>query len=511
MPLSFCQIVRNKINALLIRRTTLWKDIQRFAGWLESEATSAAKEANQSTIVIELGPDGLVETMRIGLKKYPHEFNIYQRLWSFLGAFDIRRVKLDARLEKNQVEDVFVLLYSHRRELAKRRAGRTSRGVTRALLSRQGVLVACTRSSIQDKTLLISYSYCTLRFSRIVRWFEQGHKAFPDHRALFRAAPRYALLIGAVTTCPGIILTYIYKDWFLLTILAVATPILIGLIYLFFMVVGSVEYDNEEKEYNLIKAYEKLKIYTDRIQADIHRARMVQERFLPDLSSMPLSEQLDWAGSFVPAQQVGGDYFDVRTLDDNRVAILFSDVSGHGMAAAFITAILKTTFQAWVDNKSTLPELVDQLNSNLCRLTPEESFAAVFMAIYNASTGEFHYVNAGHQPEPWRIPDNNEKPISALSDARTLIIGVEENITIVTSRQTLKPEDIILFVSDGVVENQNADGEQYGTDRFEKFLDAKRQRPVRDLVKLIVNETEAFPKGAEQSDDRTILAFQIKP
>jgi serine phosphatase RsbU (regulator of sigma subunit) len=511
MPLGFCQIARNKLNALLIRRTELWKDIQRFAGWLESEATSAAREANQSTILIELGPDGLVETMRIGLKKYPHELNVYQRLWNFLEELDIRCVKLDARLEKNQVEDVFVLLYGHRRELARRRYGRASRGVIRALLSTQGVLVACTRSSIQDGTLIVSYSYCTLRFSRIVRWFEREHEAFPDHRALFRAAPRYALLIGVVTTCPGIILTYIYKDWFLLTILAIATPVLIGLIYLFFMVVGSVEYDNEEKEYNLVKAYDKLKVYTDRTQADIHRARMVQERFLPDLSSMPLSDQLDWAGSFAPAQQVGGDYFDVRTLDDNRVAILFSDVSGHGMAAAFITAILKTTFHAWVDNKSILPELVSQLNWNLCRLTPEESFAAVFMAIYDASTGEFHYVNAGHQPEPWRIPANSEKSISALSDARNLIMGVEENITIVTAGQTLKSEDIVLFVSDGVVENQDADGEQYGTDRFEKFLDVKRQRPVRDLVKLIVNEMEAFPKGAEQSDDRTILAFQIKP
>jgi sigma-B regulation protein RsbU (phosphoserine phosphatase) len=75
----------------------------------------------------------------------------------------------------------------------------------------------------------------------------------------------------------------------------------------------------------------------------------------------------------------------------------------------------------------------------------------------------------------------------------------------------LKPEDIVLFVSDGVVENQNADGEQYGTDRFEKFLDAKRQRPVRDVAKLIINGMEALQKDAEQNDDRTILAFQTKP
>lgn len=509
VPLGFLEVVRNKLNALLMCRTALWKDIQSFASWLELDAASVANEANQSTILIELGPDGVVETMRIGPKKYPHKLIMYQRLWNFLYPLGIRYIKLDTRLEKNQVEDVLILLYSHRREL-KRHAGEIVRGITSHLLSKKGVLVACTCSSIQNETLLISYSYCTLRFSRIVRWFERGHKTFRDHRALFHAAPRYALLIGLIATGPGVILAYIYSDWYLLTILGLGAPVLIGLIYLFFMVVGSVEYDNEEKEYNLIKAYDKLKVYTDRIQTDILRARMVQEQFLPDLSNMPFSEQLDWAGSFAPAEQVGGDYFDVRALDDNRVAILFSDVSGHGMAAAFITAILKTAFQAWVDNKSTLPELVGQLNSNLCRLTPTESFASVFVATYDVSTRELCYINGGHQPEPWRISAKNEKSISALSDAHTLIMGIEGDIAIKTSRQTLKPGDIILFVSDGIIENQNVDSEQYGTDKFEKFLETKRQSPVQNLVKLIVNEMEAFSKDAEQSDDRTILAFQIK-
>ena len=74
-------------------------------------------------------------------------------------------------------------------------------------------------------------------------------------------------------------------------------------------------------------------------------------------------DKIDWAHSFEPADEVGGDYFDVGIIDENRLTVLFSDVCGHGMSAAFITAVLKTTFQAWLDNANTLTELGANLNA----------------------------------------------------------------------------------------------------------------------------------------------------
>ncbi len=241
----------------------MWADIQHFGSWLESEAVTDSNEISEGTILINLDSNGTAEAMRIGSKKDPDVLNDYKRLWCFLYSLDIRNLKLDARLERNQIEDVMSLLYAYRSKLIKRRNGKTSRGAVGHLLSENGLHIACTCISIQGETLAISYTYCTLVFSNFVHRFEQKHKNFHDHRALFHAAPRYALMIGLVSVGPGIFYAFRLGHWQLLAISGFLALLLVCLTYVFFMVAGSVEYDNEEKEYQLNKVYSKLKNYTE--------------------------------------------------------------------------------------------------------------------------------------------------------------------------------------------------------------------------------------------------------
>ncbi len=91
-----------------------------------------------------------------------------------------------------------------------------------------------------------------------------------------------------------------------------------------------------------------------------------------------------------------------------------------------------------------------------------------------------------------------------------MLMGVERDIEIEPSRLTLGYGDIVLFASDGIVENQNAEGEIYGTDRFGDFLQAQRGASVQNLVESIVGEWRTYAKDAKQTDDRTVLALQIK-
>jgi serine phosphatase RsbU (regulator of sigma subunit) len=477
---------------------------------VESDAVVLAREAHQSAILIELNPDGAGGLMRIGAKKYPDSLDDYQLLWDFLRSLGIRRVELDSRLERNQVVDIMVLLHSYRRRLAKRYDGRIPRGVVGHLLAEHGLHTACTSVSVRGETLAISYTYCTLAFSRLMRWFEQKHRNFHDHRALFHAAPRYAALVGAIAIVPGIIYSYADGSWHQFTISAPVALLLAGLVYVFFMVAGSVEYDNEEKDYQLTRAYREVKTYAEQIKADLLRAQVIQRKFLPDLTNGQLSERINWAVSFDPVEEVGGDYYDAEALDEDKLAILFSDVSGHGMAAAFVTGILKTTFASWIDSKMTLPEFVSVLNSTLCRLIPAGNFAAVFVAVYDCSTGELSYVNGGHHPQPWRIPAAEQDAISAITGGGTLLMGIDQDIDIKPARLALSTGDIVLFVSDGIVESRNVEAELYGTDRLEDFLEAKRGRQVQELVEAIVSESQTFSKDTRQGDDRTILALQIK-
>jgi sigma-B regulation protein RsbU (phosphoserine phosphatase) len=281
-------------------------------------------------------------------------------------------------------------------------------------------------------------------------------------------------------------------------------------VYLFLQTIGSVEYDNEEKTHHLEKTYGQLKLYTDRIIYDVKRARLVQDKFIPELSAMPLLDKVEWASVFVPAMEVGGDYFDVHQMPDEKAAILFSDVSGHGMAAAFITAILKTIFQNCVDNETSLTELVERLNSTLHRLTPEDSFAAVFVAVYDASSRHFSYINAGHYPPPWLLSRKNSELIYPIDEAGTMILGIKDNIEIKSAEFKLEAGDIVLFVSDGIIEAQNEEGDNFGLGTLEDLLKSREAGRPGELVSSIMNEIGKFSKDAEQTDDRTMLAFQVR-
>jgi len=404
-------------------------------------------------------------------------------------------VKLDTRLERNQIEDVVSFLYYYKQKIRKHNSGQILRSVIRHLFNSHGVHLACTRTCIQNRTLQISYSYCTLQFSNVVHWFERRNRNFRDHRTLFHAAPRYGLLAMILFASPSIIYAVVSNQFYLLLIISLTSALLFGLIYILFMVVGSIEYDNEEKAYNLTKTNKQLEQYTAQIQADIGRARLVQEKFLPNVANMPFKDRIDWASCFIPAVEVGGDYFDVKKTKEDKIAILFSDVCGHGMAAAFITAIIK---------------LIRELNSNLYRLTPDDSFSAVFATLYDPTTGRLDYINGGHHPEPWLISGQKTEPICSFNKARNIILGIMEDIDIITSHEVLNQGDTVLMASDGVIENQNVDGENYGIEQFEKFLESRRDSSAKELVNSIIEEIELFSKDAKPGDDRTILVFRIK-
>jgi sigma-B regulation protein RsbU (phosphoserine phosphatase) len=313
-----------------------------------------------------------------------------------------------------------------------------------------------------------------------------------------------------LVTSPGIIYTVASGQFYFFLIMGFSAIFLFGLIYMLFMVVGSIEYDNEEKAYNLTRTNTQLEKHTAQIQADIGRAKLVQEKFLPNIANMPFKDRIDWASSYIPAVEVSGDYFDVQKTKENKIAILFSDVCGHGMAAAFITAILKTTFHTWAEGGELLEDLIRELNSNLYRLTPDDSFSAVFAALYDPPSGRLDYINGGHHPEPWLIQRNDDRAIYSLNKARNTILGIMEDINIITSHEVLEQDDIVLLASDGVIDSQNIDGENYGIEKFENFLDSRQDSSAEELVNSIIKEVELFSKDAEQGDDRTIFAFRIK-
>lgn len=507
-PLAFSDALRVRLAAMSIRLTPLWAQGVHLAQWLEMDAFPAARAAALEELRFAIEGDGSLKLLSRYADEIPNTPEDFRRVGQFLASCSLNRLVVHARLESNQISDLITLVYAARRRL-RRGTGRPG-SICGRLVSESGVNFACTQTRIHGGTLEIRYSYCVTSFSRMLRRFVRSRRRYADHRALFVAAPRWGLVLAAIAGVPFFAWWGGAVWWLLAALTAVSAAAAFALVYVLLMTIGSVEYDFEEAGHRLSRANAQLSRVNRHIQDDLRRARVFQEKLLPDADRMPLADRLEWAWSFEPATEVGGDYFDVIALGPDRAAVLFADVSGHGLAAALVTAILKTVFQAWADDQAELAELIERLNGNLDRLIPDGSFAAVFAAVYDGAAGRLEYVNAGHHPQPWHIPGAADTPISVLSEGGTMLLGVDATIEANPAQLKIAPGDAVVFVTDGLIEAQNGDGEMFTLDQLTASLGRLRGRAVEPLVRAIVQEVADFAAGAEPGDDRTVLAFQVR-
>ena len=428
---------------------------------------------------------------------------------NILRSLGIRTIELDSRLESNQISDLLVLLYALRQPIGRRSERPPTRGMAAALVGESGLQIACTRTCVTDDRLFVEYSYCATRLSRFVRWMSRRNRQFNDHRSLFNAAPRYGLTAAVLAFLGPLALILRNHRLLMVGVTLLAAAGIYALVYLFFMTVGSLEYDNEEKNYRLARAYEEVNRYAVRAQDDLRRAQAVQDKIIPRVEQMPFPALLEWAVSFEPQSEVGGDYFDAAAIDDKRVAILFSDVSGHGLAAAMITALLKVSFETWVTERWSLQDFAGRLNHQLCSLTPDESFAAAFLGIYDASTGELSYVNCGHSPVPRLVSAEGAAAITKLSEGQAMLQGILEPRDFTPASVTLRHGDTLAFVTDGIPEAEGNGAGRYGEERMDRLLTTGRAAAPAELIRGLMMDLRGFVDGGAPDDDLTVLAMRV--
>jgi sigma-B regulation protein RsbU (phosphoserine phosphatase) len=150
------------------------------------------------------------------------------------------------------------------------------------------------------------------------------------------------------------------------------------------------------------------------------------------------------------------------------------------------------------------------LNSGLYRMTPDDSFAASFVAVYDSDAERLDYINCGHSPEPWIVPSDPDRAIISLDDARAILLGVLPELTPTAKHKPIAPGDKLLLATDGITEALNTDAEQYGLDRLTDLISACRQCPPAKIVARIVREISEFSSGTEQYDDQTVLAMEVR-
>lgn len=239
-----------------------------------------------------------------------------------------------------------------------------------------------------------------------------------------------------------------------------------------------------------------------RMEQEINIARDIQQALLPrDFREMP---HLSVNGFNLPCLSVGGDYFDVFPLGDNRTAFLIADVSGKGLGAALLTTMLQGALSGMT--LGTDPARVfNHVNRFLCNHAEVGRYATMFFGILD-DKGHLEFINAGH-PSPFLIR-NGVAEEAFTQGSYPVGLVPEAEYTAVCLK--LEPGDTLVLFSDGVTEAMDPDDQLFGVPRLKEVLTGQTECPLEQLQKCVLESVENFTRGARQADDLTLLIVRYR-
>jgi sigma-B regulation protein RsbU (phosphoserine phosphatase) len=240
-----------------------------------------------------------------------------------------------------------------------------------------------------------------------------------------------------------------------------------------------------------------------RLEQEINIARDIQQALLPrHVRDFP---HLAIKGCNFPCLSVGGDYFDVFPLDENRTAFLIADVSGKGLGAALVTTMLQGALSGLT--LGTDPARVfNHVNRFLCDHTEVGRYATVFFGVLD-DKGHLEYINAGH-PSPILLRGSVAE--EAFTEG-SYPVGLVPEAEYTAACIKLEPKDTLVLFSDGVTEAMDPGEQLYGVRRLKELLGQQScSSDLEDLQKCVLESVEQFSKGARQADDLTLLIVRYR-
>ena len=246
----------------------------------------------------------------------------------------------------------------------------------------------------------------------------------------------------------------------------------------------------------------KERVERERLQRDMELAVEVQGMLIP--RSLPKKGAVEVGATYLPNENIGGDYFDFIKTGPNEFLWCIADASGKGVSAALLMANLQASLRAWASVESDLVKIIERLNEIVVSNTNGERFITLFLGLYNESSRELRYVNAGHNP-PLMIRDGEVK---FLKEGTTIIGAFDVLPKISVGREILTPASVIFNYTDGLVESPNE--EVYISDKeLVGHLLKSKDLPVDNLNENMLRDIQSANSAAMNSDDITILTIRI--
>lgn len=245
------------------------------------------------------------------------------------------------------------------------------------------------------------------------------------------------------------------------------------------------------------------------LEREVSVARRVQRDLLPPAGQAV--ERFELAADYLPAEHLGGDFYDTFAGRFGSSAFLVGDVSGKGVPAAMLTGLIQGAARAssWTESARQHEEASVQLNRLLCERASSERFVTMFWGYFEPDTQLLRYINAGHC-SPLLFKARHPGAALRLTEGGPLL-GLLRQARYVQHEVRMDPGDVLVLYSDGLVETRRGEDEQYGEDRLIAAVERNFSGSVEQVRDAILSDAKAFSGECALDDDRTLLVIRYQP
>jgi sigma-B regulation protein RsbU (phosphoserine phosphatase) len=251
------------------------------------------------------------------------------------------------------------------------------------------------------------------------------------------------------------------------------------------------------------RLYQAVRTQEAQLERDMAMAREVQLRLLPQAA--PEMANAEMAVRFLPARTIGGDLYDFVDYGPGRTAIVLGDVSGKAAPAALFAALVSGNLRSAAQQRPEPAAMLTLLNDALQERKLESQYVTMLFALWNDESRLLQVANSGAvQPVFCR----SGQPETVRAEGFPL--GMFANASYEELAVATEPGDVVLFVSDGILDAENAEGEMYGQERLSSLLCSRREQPALQIADAILADVSRFQGEQERFDDETIIVVKVR-
>ncbi len=242
----------------------------------------------------------------------------------------------------------------------------------------------------------------------------------------------------------------------------------------------------------------------ERQRVELETARRIQSTILPDLP--PQLNGVEIAHSYLPASEVGGDFYDVLALEDGRLAVAVGDVAGHGVSSGLVMSMARSALAVQVTFNPRVEAVFATLNRVVYQSARKRLLATLCYAVLDPVKRELLYASAGHLYPYIVTGEGGVHPLEFVAYP----LGVRSDLAVEARLARLGSGDTLFLLSDGLVEARPEDSEDmFGFDRLEQSLKRHHHLGVARLRDAVLQDVETHTHGAPRDDDQTVLVLRV--